>query len=77
VLPELIPDYGLMTVEAESDPLDTKLSPGRLERVVSRTIGESGLYRKTAELGNPTALTLIDVTVPCSDAPTRQGIPES
>jgi hypothetical protein len=44
VLPELIPDYGLMTVEAESDPLDTKLSPGRLERVVSMTIGESGLY---------------------------------
>jgi hypothetical protein len=29
VLPEPIPDCGLMTAEVESEPLDTKLSPVR------------------------------------------------
>jgi hypothetical protein len=33
VLPETIPDRGLMNAEAEPEPLDTKLSPAPLARV--------------------------------------------
>jgi hypothetical protein len=73
VLPELIPDYGLMTAEAEPEPLDTKLSLTRLGRVdwTDELLNWITKYEMIE-----VALILVGAAAPCGDTPTRQGIQE-
>jgi hypothetical protein len=73
MLPEPIPDYGLMTTEAEPKSLDTKLSLARLGRVdwIDELLNWITKFEMII-----VALTLISMAAPCDDAPTRQGIQE-
>jgi hypothetical protein len=73
VLPEPIPDCGLMTAEAKPEPLDTKLSPRRLGKVdwTDELLNWITKYKIIL-----VALTLVGAAAVCSNTPTRQGIQE-
>jgi hypothetical protein len=68
VLPEPILNYGLMTAEAEPNPLGTKLSLARLGRV---DLTDKLLNWITKYEMIEVALTLVSVVASCGDAPTR------
>jgi hypothetical protein len=73
VLPESIPDCGLMTAEVEPKPLDTKLSSTWLGRVdwTDELLNWITKYEMIEMV-----LTLVGTVASCGDAPTRQGIQE-
>jgi hypothetical protein len=62
-----------MTVEAEPEPLDTKLSPARFGRVdwTNELLNWITKYEMIVMV-----LTLVGAAALCSDTPTRQGIQE-